>query len=88
MNDDIDRVIWITKERVWKAGTRNLISDKDEDIPEKNGRPTKCILKILLTLNTQMSNKRASHKTICTSMHYTIMLLNPTINLNLLEEKK
>jgi hypothetical protein len=63
-----------------------LISEKDKDIPEKEGQPTKCILKILLTLNTQRSNKRAAHKTICTSMHYTTMLLNPMINLNLLEK--
>ena len=44
--------------------TQNLIVEKDKDVPEKENRPTKRILKTLHTLNTQRSNKQTSHQAI------------------------
>ena len=61
-------MICVTKKRFLEAPnknlrpeTKNLIVEKDKDIQEKENRPTKRILKTLLTLNTQRSNKQTSH---------------------------
>jgi hypothetical protein len=39
----------------------DLIIKKDRDKPEKDKRPTKRVLKILLAHNTKLSNKQTSH---------------------------
>ena len=64
------------KERFQKAPNKNLtletrylVVDKDKDVPIKEDRSTKHNLKILLTLNTQRSNKQTLHQIECTSMY-------------------
>ena len=47
----------------------NFIVQKDKDMSQKEDRPTKRILKILLTLNTQRSIKQTLHQIECTSMY-------------------
>jgi hypothetical protein len=61
-------VIWVIKKDFWESPTeslsskiRNLIVEKDKDVPDKEVRPTKRILKTLLTLNIQRSNNQTSH---------------------------
>jgi hypothetical protein len=44
--------------------TRILIVEKDKCVTENENRPTKCILKTLLTHSTQRSNKQTSHQAI------------------------
>jgi hypothetical protein len=56
--------------------TKNLIAENDEGLLEKEDRPTKCILKILFTLNTQKNNKQTSHQIICTDI-YTLNVAKP-----------
>ena len=64
MDEELKGVICVTKKRFLEAPnknlrpeTKNLIVEKDKGMSEKKNRPTKCILKTLLTLNTQRSNK-------------------------------
>jgi hypothetical protein len=59
MDEKLKGVIRITKKRFWEAPnenltweTWNLIAENDKGLLEKEDRPTKRILKTLLTLNT------------------------------------
>ena len=68
-DEELKGVIWVTKKRFWEAPnkslsweSRNLILEKDKSMPEREDRPTKRILKTLLTLNRQRSNKQTSHQ--------------------------
>jgi hypothetical protein len=76
MDEKLKWVIWVTKKRFWEAPnenlsweTRNLIAENDKGLLEKEDCPTKHILKILFTLNTQRNNKQTSHQIICTGMY-------------------
>ena len=51
-------------QRKLEPKTKNLIVEKDKGMLETENRPTKRILKTLLTLNTQRSNKQTSHQAI------------------------
>jgi hypothetical protein len=59
MDETLKRVIRVIKKRFWEAPnenlsweTWNLIAENDKGLLEKEDRPTKRILKTLLTLNT------------------------------------
>ena len=50
--------------KTWAEKQEILIVEKDKGMSEKEDRPTKHILKILHTLNTQRNNKQTSHQAI------------------------
>ena len=50
--------------KTWAEKQEILIVDKGKGMLEKEDRPTKHILKILHTLNTQRNNKQTSHQAI------------------------
>jgi hypothetical protein len=75
-DEKLKGVIWVTKKIFWEAPnenlsweTRNLIEENDKGLLEKKDCPTKWILKILFTLNTQRNNKQTSHQIICTDIY-------------------
>jgi hypothetical protein len=62
--------------KTWAKKQEILVRKKDKGMPKKEDRPTECILKTLLTLNTQRNNKQTSHQIICTGM-YTHNIAKP-----------
>ena len=63
MDKELEGVIWVIKKRFqrsskWKPKLRNKEFDfkKNKDVPQKEDRPTKCILKICSLLANSTSN--------------------------------
>ena len=81
MVDNLKGVIWVTTKRFWEAlneslswEIKNLIVEKDKDVSVKENQSTKRVLKTLLNLNTQRSNKQHYIKSYAPAcMHNSIV---------------